>query len=662
MNQINLRLLGAFELQSSQGLIISIPSKKARLLLAFLASRSGYTASRLQVAQLLWEHHEPQQALTNLRQTLAVLNGLLAKESQDWLDKHEGYLTLNAEIFHIDVQEIGIVRQASTAREYDTDLALYRGEFLEGMSFHEPALSDWLDNKRREFLNQQIELLGRIVKQLIEIEMFDMACGHAEILIKLDPVDEVNHQNLMVIYSKLGQRHRILRQYQQCCQVLETYQLGEPQTQTTSLFQLLYSDTQVKPLFEEVRPATTPSETSKTIPAIAVLPFRELLVRPESFDLSSALTGEIVNELRRFHGFRVISALSSMSLKDQNCDLKMAANILGARYLVSGSIQQSNSKVQIAVELVDAANGELIWADRYLRQFEELFVLQAELARGIAGAIEPEAVGHAYLMSSRKPAASLSAWDLVLRGDHSLFKQIGTRWNSDDAQRLYQKAIELDPDYAPSYSGLAYSLCLELKEDIARDTRRVAAHMLEMAEHAVSLDNGNPWCLVVLARAQQQLREYDAAVLNYRKAVALCPSSSRAQFGLSFGLSTTAEYDEAVTAADKAIELSPRDPMSWSYHTVKSLSYIYSGRFEEAASTSEIAMNSPSANHWAPAVLAPSLVHLGRYDDAIKVLESARKMKPDISVNTVEGAFTTKNDSDSLAIREGLIEAGLSKH
>lgn len=610
MSHLKLQLMGVFELLSPAGLCLKIPSRKARVLLAYLASRVDFSASRLDVAHLLWEHHEEQQALTNLRQLLAVLNGLISSESPEWLIKQNSFLALNPDIWRIDTNQIER-RQIDTEQELESTLELFKGKFLEGLSFHESELSEWLDQFRRQYENHQIELCGRLLKLLIDANKFQLACQHAEALVRLDPIDELNHQRLMSIYAELGQRHRILRQYQQCCQALEHHQMGEPQEQTTCLFRSLYYDTQVKPVFGEVKsivlPTDASTETKKAIPAIAVLPFRELLARPEAITLGSALTGEIVNELRRFHGFKVISALSSMSLQGRNCDLKTAAGLLGAGYLVGGSIQQSDMRVQINVELADAETGELIWADRYLRRIEELFAFQSELARAIAGAIEPEAVGHAYLMSTRKPPDSMSAWEMVLRGDHHLFKQIGTRWNSDHAQKFYNKAIELDPDYAPSYTGLAYSLCLELKERIAADAKQVEKQMLEMAEHAVCLDSSNPWCLVVLARAQQQMREYDAAVLNYRKAVELCPSSSKAHFGLSFGLSATAQYDEAIAAADKAIELSPRDPMSWSYHIVKSLSYIYSGRFEEAASTTEVAMSCPTANHWAPAIMAPSL-------------------------------------------------------
>ena len=665
MSKLSLLVLGEFSLRVREGECIKVSSKKARALLAYLATRPGRTVSRVELARMLWERHDEQQAFTNLRQTLSVLNNQLAGVSTDWMVKDSGFLALNTDLFESDMDQVQLASHSHDTSEIEKAIALLQGEFLEGLVFHEESLNRWLDQRRRQYEITHIELRKGLLKNQVEEQDFLSAASNAENLVLLDPADEENHRHLMSIYSTLGQRHRILRQYQQCCQALESYQVEQPQAETNALFQSLYCNTVIQSVFETepdspAKPTTSPLELD-AIPAIAVLPFHDLMDKPDSYALSSALTEEVVTELRRFHGFKVISALSSLSLRNQNLDLKSAANLLGARYLVSASIRQSRQQIQIAVELVDAGNGELIWAERYIRRIEELFVLQTELARDIAGAIEPEAIGHAYLSSTRKAPASMTAWDLVLRGDHNLFKQLGTRKNSDEAQRLYKKAIELDPDYAPSYAGLAYSLCLELKEGIAQNVGAIENSMRQMAEHAVRLDENNPWCLVILGRAQQQLKEYDSAVITYRKAVDLCPSSSKACFGLGFGLSTTGQYDEAIRALDQAIELSPRDPMSWSYHTVKALTYIYSGQFDLAATCSEISASYPGANHWAPVIQAPSLVHLGRYDEALKVLENAKKMKPGITIDSVENAFATKNEVDTLSIREALIEAGLPR-
>ena len=663
MSKLFLQLLGEFGLHDNSGTRILISSKKARALIAYLVTRSDYSASRIDLARVLWERHDDSQALTNLRQTLSVLNQQLSKPCPDWLLKGSGTIALNPDYFDIDIEKV----QPSPRSELsllETMVSHFRGSFLQGLSFHENGLYDWLCQQRERFERLNIESRKYLLqKQLAERRHLD-AINNAEQLVLLDPVDEEIHCQLMRAYSVSGQRHRVMRQYQKCCQLLEQHQLGKPQPSTDLLFQSLYDETVVQPLFESklTKPDVPDIEGSTNqIPAIAVLPFNDLMSKPDSRALSIALTEETVNELRRFHGFRVISAHSSMSLQRQECDLATASKILGARYLVCGSIRQAQMKIQIAVELVDAANGELIWAERYTRKLEDLFVLQAELARDLAGNIEPEAVGHSYLLSNRKSPSSLTAWELVLRGDRQLYKQLGTRWNSDEAQNLYRSAMQRDPDYAPAYSGLAYSLCLELKEGIASDSQKVAAKMLENAQHAVRLDDGNPWCQVILGRAQQQLREYDAAVIAYRKAVELCPSSSKAHFGLGFGLSASGEHEESIESLDRAMELSPRDPMSWSYHTVKALTYIYSGQFDKAASSSATSSSYVGSNHWAPAIYAPALVHLGRYDEALKVLEKAKQSKPDITIDVVARAFTTRNEADSLAIKEGLSEAGLQK-
>jgi TolB-like protein/Tfp pilus assembly protein PilF len=539
--------------------------------------------------------------------------------------KRPGTIALNPDCFEFDIKFIQALPSADQ-NSLQVIADHFRGPFLQGLSFHENGLYEWLCQQREQYEHLGINAHKKLLQQQLEGQNFQDAIDNAEKLVLLDSVDEEVHCQLMRAYSASGQRHRVMRQYQKLSESLEQHQLGKPQSSTDLLFQSLYHETVVQPKFELESTAPEKGDidnSSGQIPAIAVLPFNDLMSKPESQALSMALTEETVTELRRFHGFRVISALSSMSLRNQELDLATTSKILGARYLVSGSIRQSQFKIQVAIELVDAFNGELIWADRYTRKLQDLFVLQAELARDIAGSIEPEAVGHSYLLSNRKVPASLSAWELVLCGDRQLYKQLGTRQNSDEVQRLYRSAMQLDPDYAPAYSGLAYSLCLELKDGIATDSQNVELQMLENAQQGVRLDDGNPWCQVILGRAQQQLQEYDAAVIAYRKAVELCPSSAKAHFGLGFGLSTTGQFEKSIKSLNRAIELSPRDPMSWSFHTVKALTYIYSGDLENAAASSALSSSFANSNHWAPAIHAPTLVHLGRYDEAQKVLEKA---------------------------------------
>ena len=313
------------------------------------------------------------------------------------------------------------------------------------------------------------------------------------------------------------------------------------------------------------------------------------------------------------------------------------------------------------VELVDAHNGEVIWAEKYQREACDLFLLNAELAKGIAGAIEPETAGHALLLSKRKSPGSMSAWELVLQGDHELYLQLGTQWSSRKAREFYEQAMRLAPDYAPAYAGYAYSLCLDLKEDLCEDRDEVTRRMQEYAEQGVALDSNNPFCHVVMGRVYHQQQDYQSALANYRKAVELCPSSAKAHFGLGFGLAATGEFDEAIESVTRAQSLSPRDPFSWVFHTVKALSHMYAERFDAAESAAGVSSAFPKANHWASLLHASSLVRVGRYEDAFGLIGKIRGNRPGMTARIVEDAFPVAGNVDSRSISEGLIDAGLPK-
>ena len=301
MDKLNLQLLGEFGLQSQEGLCIRVSSKKSRALVGYLASRPGHSVSRVELARVFWERHDEQQALTNLRQSLSVLNNQLSEFCPKWLVKESGFISLDSELFSSDIDQIRDIPASTDRPGLEIAAALFRGSFLDGLNFHEQSLMSWLDQKRQNYEIRHIEIRKQLLEHQIEEEDFAAAASNAEKLVLLDPVDERNHRRLMSIYSSLGQRHRILRQYQQCCQALEYHQIGQPQEKTVSLFQSLYYNTVIQPLFEAQstnRAESTDSPpTPDSIPAIAVLPFHDLMDKPDSHALSTALTEEVVNEL-----------------------------------------------------------------------------------------------------------------------------------------------------------------------------------------------------------------------------------------------------------------------------------------------------------------------------------------------------------------------------
>ena len=160
----------------------------------------------------MWSRHDEQQAFTNLRQTLSVLNHQLAATSVEWIVKDTGFLVLTENLFESDIDQAQKALHSQDRSEIEKSIELFRGEFLEGLSFHEESLNVWLDQQRQQYEISHIELRKRLLKHQINGQEFLSAAANAENLILLDPVDEENHRHLMSIYSALGQRHRILRQ------------------------------------------------------------------------------------------------------------------------------------------------------------------------------------------------------------------------------------------------------------------------------------------------------------------------------------------------------------------------------------------------------------------------------------------------------------------
>ena len=653
MVKLNLHLLGQFSLTTSEGQVITVSSKKAKALLAYLAI-SSCAVSRAKLAELLWERHDRVQAMTNLRQTLSVVRRLIDPVIDDWIKVESQTIQLNTFRFNIDL----------TAPNENSD-----AEFLHGLTFYEEQLCEWLMLNRQYYRLESIRHLKNNLQQLCSkesasVDDTDQIQSLANRVLTLDPIDETVYRWLIKSHLARGNRSRALELYELCLSALSQHSIDLPQDETTKLYESIIGVNQ--PTSIEQSDASQQSDRdvagqTSDKPKIAVLAFHQDNSVNTGVSIATALCEEIVSSLRRFRELTVISALSSLTINSRAQSPQAAAQLLGVRYLVGGSIRQVGSKIQVAVELIDSSNGELLWAEGYVRQLGDLFSLQHELARDIAGALQPEAVQHALLVAKTKDPASLSAWELVLKGNYHLYLQIGKKWSSHNARSNYQRAIDIDPDYAPAYAGMAYSLCLDVKESIAADRDDVLDKMKQLAEHAVQLDANDAWCLVVLGRVLQQREEYDEAMVHYRNAAILCPGSAKVHFGLGFGLSAIGLYSEAVESLDRALELSPRDPMSWSFNTVKAFAYMYAELFDNAELAASTSCSNPNANHWARIVQVPSLIHLGQKEKAQEVKMQALKQKPGLTVELVERAFPVKNSKSSLSIREGLIEAGLPR-
>ena len=195
-------------------------------------------------------------------------------------------------------------------------------------------------------------------------------------------------------------------------------------------------------------------------PSIAVLPFQNMSGDPEQEYFADGMVEDIITALSRFKALFVIARNSSFTYKGRAVDMKQVGRELGVRYVLEGSVRKAANRVRITGQLIDTATGAHLWADRFDGGLGDIFDLQDQVTESVVGAIAPAVEKAEIERAKRKPTESLDAYALYLRG-LARFYQFANRQANDEALRLFNSAIELDPDFASAYGRAAfcYVLC-----------------------------------------------------------------------------------------------------------------------------------------------------------------------------------------------------------
>ncbi len=263
-------------------------------------------------------------------------------------------------------------------------------------------------------------------------------------------------------------------------------------------------------------------------PSIAVLPFQNMSGDPEQEYFADGIVEDIITALSRFKSLFVIARNSSFTYKGRAVDIKQVGRELGVRYVLEGSVRKSGDKVRITGQLIDAATGAHLWADRFDGELKDIFDLQDQVTSSVVGAIAPRVEQAEIQRAKSKPTNNLDAYDHFLRGMANFNR--ATREGIEESLKSFMKAIELDPTYAAPHSWaiIAYA-------------RRKQG--LWMADIDVEIAEG-----MRLSRAAIELGKDDAA--------ALCAGG----FGLAF---LGGQLDAGLTFTDRALVLNPNLAVAW---------------------------------------------------------------------------------------------------
>src|SRR5262249_47145544 len=220
--------------------------------------------------------------------------------------------------------------------------------------------------------------------------------------------------------------------------------------------------------------------------SIAVLPFENMSGDPEQDYFADGMVDDIITALSHFKALFVIARNSSFTYKGRAVDVKQVGRELGVRYVLEGSVRKAANRVRITGQLVDAATGAHLWAERFDGGIGDIFDLQDQVTESVVGAIAPVVEKAEIERAKRKPTESLDAYAFYLRG-LAAFYRFGTRQANEEALRLFNSAIELDPDFAAAYGRAAFCYSIAKTHGWNSDTTKDIAEVKRHAQRAVEL-------------------------------------------------------------------------------------------------------------------------------------------------------------------------------
>jgi len=366
------------------------------------------------------------------------------------------------------------------------------------------------------------------------------------------------------------------------------------------------------------RPGAGKADTGGS--SIAVLPFVNMSTEPDSEFFSDGIAEELTNALSKLEGLHVVARASAFAFKGGQEDVREIGRRLGVSTVLEGSVRRAGNRVRVTAELVNVADGYRLWSERFDRQVDDVFAIQDEIATAIADVLEAKLLGppKAY---AQEPVRSGDprAYEHYLRGRHL--------WNERTTSALersveeFRRALAIDPKHAPSYAGIADSYVI-LGVYSHRPQDDVMPQAKTAAEQALAIDASLAEAHTALA-CVRALYEWDWAAADalFRRAIAHNPQYATAHQWYAMNcLVPQGRFDEAHAELERALAL---DPLSLAVNTSVGLRSFYARELASAAGalTKTVELNPAfGAAHY---FLGHALVSMGRYDEAIAVLERA---------------------------------------
>ena len=345
-------------------------------------------------------------------------------------------------------------------------------------------------------------------------------------------------------------------------------------------------------------------------PSIAVLPFANMDADPDQEYFSDGLAEEIINALTQVSGLKVIARTSAFAFKGKNEDVRKIAETLGVTNVLEGSVRRAGGRIRVTAQLIQAIDGTHLWSQRYDRELADVFAIQDEISAAIATQLQIR------LLDRKRATPNVAAYDAFLEGRHYFYQQSPA--GLERALRCYERAIAIDPGYAPAHNGIA-EYYMGLTWTGISDPRQTIPRIEVNARRALELDPGLADAYAMLGHVAAFTYDWAAAERYFLRGIELDPHAAHARTGyLAWFLRPHGRFQEVLQQCEQILAL---DPLSHLIRFQKAVTLYFLRRYEEAADWCE------RTEHVLPNFLASNFVYalIGaerhRFQEAIEIMQ-----------------------------------------
>jgi adenylate cyclase len=367
-------------------------------------------------------------------------------------------------------------------------------------------------------------------------------------------------------------------------------------------------------------------------PSIAVLPFANMSGDPEQEYFAEGITEDLTTALSRTSSLFVISRNSAFTYKGKTFKIEDVGRELGVRYVVEGSVRRAGERVRVTAQLIEAASGFHVWSERYDRGLEDIFAVQSEITEQILGAVGATISAAELERIRRKPTESLTAYDAWAQGLQHFRRP--SRNDLAEARRLYERAVQLDPDYANAVTGLGATYTASYQRFFTLDGTALD-RAAELHARALELDPGLPIALVGRGVVDLARGNQEQARVWLERARELAPNDAVTHVFLGQTYLMAGDPGAALEELQQSLRLNPQISSSFQWLRLSADIRARTGRMDEAEALWEQAR--AEYPEWITGLLSLAARYeaTGRHEQARAVLGEALRVNPELSVEAL---------------------------